>query len=394
MKLTILDSLRAGSSEAVPAPNHVDACVTALGFPDSLNCLIEMADRQSEWTGHWMTNLESLFTDDDQGNWTGARWMTEGDILFFYQSGNRPKRFVRRLLRESRTLAIETTTDLVELLERNLELIDRYGDTIFGCAEVTGPSEYIPRDGGEEDALHFRNRTFVPYHKFHAFEVPLGGEPLKQQVMISRRGAITPLAGKDFDGVKRVLAENNVLPDYLLRSKPGRSFQGISKATWREISCAPDQGFTAEFQIRAYLLDYLLDEMKDQDTPLLEECGCFRDGQRTGRADYFIQVGKQWIAVEAKVNILSERDILDQVSRYTNIKFLEPEKGPNRGDRFESDSSGLCLVADRAGLYLIDHGKFVYGEPSSPAWLRKDLTSSVVMQIRETIISRLMSRDN
>jgi hypothetical protein len=114
----------------------------------------------------------------------------------------------------------------------------------------------------------------------------------------------------------------------------------------------------------------------------------------TGRADYFIQIGKQWVAVEAKVNVLCEQDLLGQISKYTNIDYFKPEKGQHRGEKLDSNSSGTCLVADQAGLYLIDGGRFVLGEPGAPAWPRTELTPHVVMEIREVIVSRLASRDD
>lgn len=402
MGIANLNSIGAGSNGAKFSHDYVQSCISAIGFPDNLDSLISMADGHREDCGCWITDLESLLREDgvgsdedEPGYWTGARWMTEGDILFFYQTRFRPRLFVRRLLKQARTLPVENAKPLVELLERNLKLIDRYGGTIFACAEVTGPSEYLQREDGERNASHFRGRVFVPNHRVHVFEVPLGGEHLKQQVTLSTGGTITPLLGEDFEGVKQALAKNNVLPEYLLKSKPGgRSFSGISKATWREISCAPELRFIDESQIRVYLLDYLLDEVKDHGTPLLQECECFRDGQRTGRADYFIQVGKQWVAVEAKLNVLCERDLLGQISKYTSIKLFQPEKGRYRGRKYELTSSALCLVADQVGLYLIDEGHFVLGEPGSPAWLREELTLCVVMDIREAIISRLAFRND
>lgn len=356
-----------------------------------------MANWHQEESDNWITDLESLLYEDkdknEPGYWTGARWLTEGDILFFYQTDSRPKRFIRKLLKEARELPATDAEPVIRLLERNRELVDRYAGTIFACARVTGPSEYLSRANDVEDTSHFRSRIFVPFHKAHVFDAPLGGEQLKQHVKVNTGGSVTPLLGEDFERVKQELARRNDLPEYLVNARPGgRGFRNISRETWRDISCASSQRFIDESQIRVYLLDYLLDELKDHGTPLLQECDCSRAGRRTGRADYFIQVGTIWVAVEAKLNILCERDLLGQLAKYTNIQSFQPQRGQYRGRQFTVTSSTLCLVADQAGLYLVDDDNYVLGAPGSPAWPREELSRSVAINIRETLLSRLALR--
>lgn len=86
-----------------PCITYVQSCITAIGFPDNLPSLIKMANWHREESSAWITDLESLLyedsamTDEDEsGYWTGAPWLTEGDIMFFYQTAFRPKWYIRR----------------------------------------------------------------------------------------------------------------------------------------------------------------------------------------------------------------------------------------------------------------------------------------------------------
>jgi hypothetical protein len=65
------------------------------------------------------------------------------------------------------------------------------------------------------------------------------------------------------------------LPDCLKRARiGGESFRDVTQENWLSISCSSDARFINEAQLRAYLLDYLLEKLKDPRTPLLRECRC------------------------------------------------------------------------------------------------------------------------
>ena len=195
----------------------------------------------------------------------------------------------------------------------------RYAGTIFGCAQVAGPTEY-----DKNKLYHFGSRFFAPLEQIHIFKHPLRAEHFAEYVKIGQ-SATTPLWGSQFEGIRTLLAEHNRLPDFLKQARFGeKSLRDVNKDTWREISCSLTARFIHEGQLRVYLLDYLLSEIKDEGTPLLKECKCHPRNPSLGLADYFIRVADHWIPVEAKINILAEKDILSQVAQYVQINSFTP----------------------------------------------------------------------
>ena len=206
----------------------------------------------------------------------------------------------------------------------------------------------------------------------------------------------TPLYEREFEGLKRQLSERNPLPEFLKRARiGGESFRDVTQENWPSISCSPGARFVNEAQLRAYLLDFLLEELKDPRTSLLRECRCFRGGAETGLADYFVRVGGQWIPVEAKLSVLasSETRLLEQVNRYVAIDSFSPTVGARVGESFSASSSPLCLVADQAGIYTISDGAFQGCSFGDPAWMREALDHSSVTTLRQWIEDAIPSPD-
>jgi hypothetical protein len=178
------------------------------------------------------------------------------------------------------------------------------------------------------------------------------------------------------------------LPGFLKHARiGGESFRDVTQENWPSISCSSDARFVNEAQLRAYLLDFLLEDLKDPRTPLLRECRCYRGGAETGLADYFVKVGGEWIPVEAKLSVLSspESRLLDQVSKYVAIDSFSPTVGRRVGESFSASSSPLCLVADQAGIYTTSNGEFQGCSFGKPAWRREELDHPSVTALRQWI---------
>jgi hypothetical protein len=190
----------------------------------------------------------------------------------------------------------------------------------------------------------------------------------------------------------RNVGQKNTLPPFLRDARGGEAgFRNVNTSNWPTISCAQHVRFIHETQIRAYLLDYLLAEVKDPGTPLLEECQCFRDGRATGFADYFIKLHGQWVPVEAKLNMLAEKDILRQVAKYMHIDAFRPTKGARRDEIVTIRRAPLCLIADQLGIYLVSGQQFVDCTPGAPLWKREHLGHESVRPIRQRLQSAVMA---
>ena len=252
-----------------------------------------------------------------------------------------------------------------------------YAGTIFGCAQVAGSTEY-----DKNKLYHFGSRFFAPLEQIHIFKHPLRAEHFAAHVKIGQ-SATTPLWGLQFEGIRTLLAERNRLPDFLKQARFGeKSLRDVNKDTWREISCSLTTRFIHEGQLRAYLLDYLLSETKDEGTPLLKECKCHPRNPSLGLADYFIRVADHWIPVEAKINILAEKDILSQVAQYVQINSFTPTQGAHRHELFEVSRSTVCIIADQSGIYIVKDGQFLHCHPGTPVWKREALSHTTATEIR------------
>jgi hypothetical protein len=350
----------------------VQSCITTVSFPTTLEGV-------RDWVGSGRTDLDVLLQERSGLEWTAPRWMTTGDILFFYHAVSATTR-IRRLLKQAQSLSNRA---LLELLHHADQLAGQYAGTIFAYAEVAGPSEHL----GPGDAhSHFKSTIFAPLKRIHVFEAPLRAEQFKQFVRINRQGTITLLGREEFSGLKHLLSQQNTLPPSLQTAEFGEEhFRTIDKNNWLTIACAPETRFIHEGQVRSFFLDFLLDELKDKGSALLKECQCFRQERATGYADYFVRIHNTWIPVEAKLSVLSERNIATQLRQYIHIGSMRPTIGPNRERTFSVADSPLCIVADHEGVYLTLDGSFVDGSPGSPTWRREQLDHATILGIREYV---------
>ncbi len=392
---------------------RVQSSIAVIGFPGTLEELDTELDLYREYgeqgnASSRMTSVDLILDFDPQRDrwlsWTAPRWMTQGDILFFYHTKN-AKRKIQKLLKEARAeeealreslrgkltarlrfsrrrYELDHAAERVRMLEHAADLSEKYSGTIFACAEISGPAEYFE----EEPARHFSSRSFAPLGEVRTFADPLPDHKFVDYLKVGQNTPSTPLYEREFEGIKRQLSEHNLLPDFLERSRiGGTGFRDVTRRNWPSISCSAGARFINEAQLRAYLLDFLLEELKDARSPLLRECRCYRKGADTGLADYFVKVAGEWIPVEAKLSVLSssEKRLLEQVNKYVGIDSFSPTMGSRVGERFAASSLSLCLVADQTGIYTISDGGFRGCSFGEPTWRREELDHSSITALRQ-----------
>lgn len=330
---------------------------------------------------NWATDIETLlnFKDGDSLFWTAPKWITEDDIVFFYQT--------RRALQRTEKLFAEAKSkrprsrNLIKLLERARLIAESYAGKIFACGSVAGAIERLPK----------RDKRFISPHFAPLKAVYVFGEPLPQELFADYvkigRSTITPLYKREFNGIKKLLSAPNALPGFLQNAAAGGDgFKDVTAKNWISISCSPNAKFIHEAQLRSYFLDYFLNELKDKGTSVLEECECFRVGKNTGRADYFVKVFGRWIPVEAKLSVSDEKSVLSQVAKYTNVDSFVPKKGIPRNRTFKIEETRICLLVDRVGIYFISsRNKFIKCSFRKPVWKREELTRKTTGEMREAV---------
>jgi len=276
----------------------VQSAVTSVSFPRTMEDLRKMG---TKWLGlvgqDWITDLDVLlqFPSGHTVPWIAPKWLTAGDLLFFYHTKS-----ARGLIgsvtvealaarREGQTHATRYTQEemgtLVTILERVDRLSQAWTGTIFAVGEVAGRPERA-----FDENKHFKGTIYAPLSSVVVFEKPVSSDEFKPFLRIGQN-TITPIYGSQFSELKQLLSRQNRIPAVLQNAVPGDlSFRDVNKNNWVEISCRPEARFINEAQLRAYLLDYLLHEIKDTRSPVYAECSCYRNDARTGIADYFIRL--------------------------------------------------------------------------------------------------------
>jgi hypothetical protein len=363
---------------------HVQSYICSVTFPETIESLMKtVSDNRSK--SPWSTDMDLLlsFRDGDALSWTAPKWAREGDVVFFYHT-HRAKPRARRLLSEVREKS-PRKRKLISLLERSLRLAESYAGKIFACAVAAGPVERVEGHG-----KHFVSPHFVPLRDVFIFDSPSPQQSFADCVKIGR-STITPLFGREFTGIKRLLARDNALPDYLRKAAfRSNALKNVNARNWANISCSSDAKFRHEAQLRAYWLDYFLKALKDKGTSLLEECECFRGAKSTGRADYFVKIHGRWLPVEAKLKIVDERSALRQVAKYTNVDAFVPKKGIHRNKVFKVNATPVCLLIDQSGIYFVSSkNEFIECDHKKPFRRREALNSEGADEIRNAIESAL-----
>jgi hypothetical protein len=372
------------------SPLYVQACITNVSFPQEPEGLKQMLHK-NEFFGAELTDLDLLLSFPERpGAWTAPRWMTEGDLLFFYHAATTPQRIarLRRALEQQCEREQPEHAKLARVLERAALQATTHAGRLFAVAEVSDRPSYerLP-----DDERHFRGRIFAPFERVVHLEqrVPIG-DLAAIGITINRQSALTPLEGAQFSRLKELLAQQQSLPAILANALPGgKGFRDVSASTWRAISCAPDQRFVHEGQVRSYLIDYLLDETKDPQTALLEECDCYCGATATGRADYFVSINGRWVPVEAKLNIEAERALPGQLTQYTRIDSFMPTLGKRRNEKIATVPDDVCLVVDQLGLYLTRAGLFMECTPRRPFLSRVELERLSGAEVRARLLPLL-----
>ena len=348
----------------------VQSCITSITFPDNIDDYEDGLLRTEEIFGKKENDIESLLHFDLNKNtsWTAPKWLTSGDILFFYLT----KSFK---IKTSKLLKV-APRGLHAYIKKADDLADIYSGTIFACADILDSSVY-----GEAIYPHCKSKVFAPLKGVTVFQNPIPLEDFNDIIKI-RKGAITPLFGEAFRDLVKAIGSKNSLPEVLQNKKSEKGFYGINKNNWIDVSCNKSKRFLNEHQLREFFIDYFIEYIKDDGSSALSECDCFREGSLTGTVDYFIKINKNWIPVEAKLNGNSEKDLFKQINKYVNIDYFNDGK-----KRIASPEVPICLLIDQSGLYITHDVGFVECDYDQPYLKREEITIDKLIKIREDLLS-------
>ena len=184
---------------------------------------------------------------------------------------------------------------------------------------------------------------------------PIDISEFKKYVTVSNRGAITPVYGEEYAGLKSLIIEKNQNPpEYFISSVAADAESSrINRYNWLRISYEFRHSFIYEKQFRIYYVDYFLSTLGDIKT-IYSECRCEKQGVTySSRMDNVIRFYRRYLPVEVKLMVLPD-SIVTQVTKYCNddVVYLDAaEKREVSGDRFYNNH---VLLIDVDNIFLYD----------------------------------------
>jgi hypothetical protein len=388
---------RKPTHSVVPRPTFVQGFITSMNLPPSLDELLEWCGDDVSTAGT-VVDVALNWEPGTDGSWTAPAGVRAGDIAFLHYAARARARVVT-LRREAARRGL-LSADLGEFLEHAEEQAARLAGTVFACALVAGPARPQVASGYDP---HWRSRLYAPLSSIDSLEEPLALREHEDSIPRPHK-TITELSAASFESLKQRLQDaGNHLPEYLRTTIGGREdFAGITADTWRDVSCRQEQRFANETDIRGYLADYLLEEIKDLGTHVFSEVRCVQPrrprkkigarGRSLARGtpivDYLLCLDGEWIPVETKLSLWSWPDLLTQIGRYVSVTAY---KARRRGGEWVTLPGGStrCMVIDQEGVYLAESQGFVSSAPGRPLWPRADLADLSPRHLRLGIRSLL-----
>ena len=203
-------------------------------------------------------------------------------------------------------------------------LYDLYGGKIFAVSRVIGAPFYVKE---ESEILHWRGRIYAEIGDIHILENPIDISAFSDFIMLSRQSAITAVLGENFEMLKRTISATNKVPSYFRESKANPvPLNTINDKNWLKLTQVYRRSFFLEIQFRKFYVDYMLREIADK-KKIFSECACYKKKKLVGYADNCIWFNGKLCFVEAKLNLDTERNIIEQLTKYSDVESTVLEKG-------------------------------------------------------------------
>jgi hypothetical protein len=193
------------------------ACITNLSLPKKIADFNGMLKKNLDY-GSDLSDIEVLLkgaaspqASDLNIGWSALKAMDAGDVLLFYHGASSESR-AKSLLKQAEQQQLNKAP-----VEQSIKYAQRFGGTIFACGLVGDKVQWQAR--AERGSFHFQNRNFAPLDEITLFQHPLHASDFKDIVKINLFNSITTFKAHVFDELKKRLAVNNTLPNYLNTAK-------------------------------------------------------------------------------------------------------------------------------------------------------------------------------
>jgi hypothetical protein len=334
-----------------------------------------------------VSDLKTLRDRIPGASWSAPKQNLVGGVLFFYLGDQRPRMNVNRCLKEAK--AGNAHQEYIDAIQEDKTFIDKYARTLFGMAPVTSIASYGQGTG-------FRGRVFadVASEQFHLFEKPLSYDFMVQHGQTTYGNTVLTMPGSTPNLYRDMLRMSNTLPDWFEKLTFGdNNIPFIDSNNWLSIVpslpslfLTPEETSSPEQKVCYYFVNHLVNAIQDPGETYQEQNATYRNGQMTGRADYFLKMHGTWIPLEAKVTINAERDFAGQLDQYLNLSHFTSRVDHKH---IHVGNHGVCIAADQYGVYLTKNGQFVGCAADAPRWERAKLTKQSIQEIRQAVAALL-----
>lgn len=295
---------------------NVQAIINNISFPKTIDEL--------EWfiKDHGCFNVEDILYDKII-EWTVQKWMLPNDIVLFFHAKSAIQ-IIRRLEIElEKNKELYDYDILMDRLKHARKLYDLYGGKIFAVSRVIGAPFYVKE---ESELVHWKGRIYAEIGDIQILENPVDISAFSDFIMVSRQSAITAVLGENFETLKKIVSTTNKVPNYFIESKANPiPLNTISDKNWLKLTQEYRRSFFLEIQFRQFYVDYLLREIADK-KKIFSECACYKKRKLVGYADNCIWLNRKLCFVEVKLNLETERNIIEQLIRYSDVESTILEK--------------------------------------------------------------------
>lgn len=321
----------------------VQSYIANVSFPTSLEEMEELVN------GEYYMDMEALLLFDD-ARFTAPKWAAKGDIVFFYhaKSAITKIRHLKSLLKNEKEKYRQTYDEIEKYLETAEAIYKKYGGTIFAVGTVCEDLEIVKDDPREH--LHWKSNIYAPINNITNLDFPVDKAKFEEYVKLSMQRTITPVPGSAFDGIKRLVLRYNDVPFIEKCEASPMPLKDINDKNWMEIAKEYKRRFFLEIQFRKFYVDYLLKSVSDK-KKTYSECSCWKNDVHTGFADNFITMNKKYLAVEVKLNIDTERDIQNQLEKYSFCNMVKLDKKTTIYKKDIHQSYVLVIDMNRVCIY-------------------------------------------
>ena len=330
----------------------VQAFINNFSFPTSIDELRAIIKEGSY-------SLETLLEDEETG-WTVPKWAKQGDIVFFMHARTAITKITAlttEVNREKQFLSKEEYETMNAWLIRAKKLYQVYGGKIMAIGRVTGEGAYIDNRYGEDVPTHWKSRIYADIDSIILLENPVDLSEFKSFITLTLGGAITPVFGKEFERLRKLIGEKNRLPRYVEESVSiPVPLRDINRYNWMEIAGQYRRSFMLEIQFRSFYVNYLLTSLGDR-RKIYRECRCCKRTNPDSYVDNVILFNGRYLSVEVKLNIKTEPKLKAQVIKYCSVEkcYLSNQR-PDFID-YTSMYDKNVLIIDTYGVYIYDADK-------------------------------------